>query len=165
MLGVFYVAFLASHLVLLRELPLAAGLDYSIGSSFVFLAFAVTWACDTGAYIVGTVAGKHPLIPRVSANKTVEGSIGGLAFAVAGAAVAKYTFAPYLTLGQAAILGMAAGAIGQLGDLVESMIKRDADVKDTSGLIPGHGGVLDRFDGLLFTAPLLYYYLKFVVFQ
>ncbi|MCP4245855.1 MAG: phosphatidate cytidylyltransferase, partial [bacterium] len=77
----------------------------------------------------------------------------------------KYTFAPYLSLGQAAVLGLAAGGIGQLGDLVESMIKRDADVKDTSGLIPGHGGVLDRFDGLLFTAPLLYYYLKFVVFQ
>jgi phosphatidate cytidylyltransferase len=165
MLGVFYVAFLASHLVLLRELPVAAGLDYSLGSSFVFLAFVVTWACDTGAYFVGTAVGKRPLLPRVSAGKTVEGSIGGLAFAVVGAVVAKYTFAPYLSVWQAAVLGLAAGAVGQLGDLVESMIKRDADVKDTSGLIPGHGGVLDRFDGLLFTAPLLYYYLKFVVYS
>jgi phosphatidate cytidylyltransferase len=164
-LGVFYVAYLASHLVLLRELPLTAGLDYAAGSSFVFLAFVVTWACDTGGYFVGMLIGRHPLLPRVSAKKTVEGSIGGLVFAVAGAAVAKYTFAGYLSLSQAVILGAAAGVIGQGGDLFESLIKRDADVKDTSGLIPGHGGVLDRFDGLLFTAPLLYYYLKFIVFK
>jgi phosphatidate cytidylyltransferase len=165
MLGVFYVAFLASHLIALRELPLAVSLDYSMGKSFVFLAFVITWACDTGAYIVGTFWGKRPLIPRVSAKKTVEGSIGGLAFAVAGAIVASYTFAEYLNIWQAVILGLAAGLFGQLGDLVESMIKRDAVIKDTSGLIPGHGGVLDRFDGLLFTAPLLYYYLKFVIFK
>jgi phosphatidate cytidylyltransferase len=165
MFGVLYVAYLASHLILLRELPIVTGLDYAMGSSFVFLAFLVTWAGDTGAYIVGSAMGKRPLLPRVSAKKTVEGAIGGSAFAVAGAIVARYTFAGYLDLGQAVILGVAAGAIGQVGDLFESLIKRDADVKDTSGLIPGHGGVLDRFDGLLFTAPLLYYYLKFVVFN
>jgi len=164
-LGVFYVAFLASHLVMLRELPRTVGVDYSMGRAFVFLTFVVTWAGDTGAYIVGTFFGKHPLIPRVSAKKTKEGSVGGLLFAVAGAVVAKYTFADFLSLSQAVILGVAAGCIGQLGDLVESMIKRDADVKDTSGIIPGHGGTLDRFDGLLFTAPLMYYYLKFVIFQ
>ena len=165
MLGVFYVAFLASHLVLLRELPLSVGLDYSKGSSFVFLAFIVTWACDTGAYFVGTLFGRHPLLPRVSEKKTIEGSIGGLVFAVAGALLGRAWFADYLGLGQAVILALAVGVIGQVGDLVESMIKRDADVKDTSGLIPGHGGVLDRFDGLFFTVPLLFYYLKFVVFQ
>jgi phosphatidate cytidylyltransferase len=163
--GVLYVAYLASHLVMLRELPLLVGLDYAMGSSFVFLAFLVTWAGDTGAYIVGSAMGKRPLLPRVSAKKTVEGAIGGLAFAVAGAVLARYTFAGYLDTVQAVILGVAAGTIGQLGDLFESMIKRDADVKDTSGLIPGHGGVLDRFDGLLFTAPLLYYYLKFAIFN
>jgi len=164
-LGVFYVAYLASHLVLLRELPLAVGLDYAVGSSFVFLAVVVTWACDTGAYFVGMLVGKRPLIPRVSAKKTVEGSIGGLIFAVAGAVVAKYTFAGYLDLLQAIVLGVVAGGVSQIGDLFESLIKRDADVKDTSDLIPGHGGVLDRFDGLLFTAPLLYYYLKFIILQ
>ena len=134
-------------------------------SSFVFLAFVVTWACDTGAYIVGSGLGKRPLLPRVSAKKTVEGAVGGMVFAIAGAVVARYTFAGYLDLSQSVILGVAAGVLGQIGDLFESLIKRDADVKDTSGLIPGHGGVLDRFDGLLFTGPLLYYYLKFVVFQ
>jgi phosphatidate cytidylyltransferase len=164
-LGVLYVAYLASHLVMLRELPRVVGVEYALGRSFVFLAFVVTWAGDTGAYIVGTFWGKHPLLPRVSAKKTREGSIGGLMFAVAGALVSKYTFAQYLDLSQAVVLGVAAGCIGQLGDLVESMIKRDADVKDTSGIIPGHGGTLDRFDGLLFTAPLIYYYLKFVIFQ
>jgi phosphatidate cytidylyltransferase len=164
-LGVLYVAFLASHLIMLRELPLTAGVDYAMGRSFVFLAIVITWAGDTGAYIVGTCFGKHPLLPRVSAKKTIEGSIGGLLFAVTGAIVAKYTFAGYLSLTQAAILGAAAGCIGQLGDLVESMIKRDANVKDTSGIIPGHGGTLDRFDALLFTAPLIYYYLQFVIFK
>lgn len=165
MLGVFYVAYLASHLILLRELPIIAGLDYSMGSSFVFLAFLVTWANDTGAFMVGSAIGRHPLLSRVSANKTVEGSLGGMAFAVAGAVVASYTFAGYLDLAQALILGVAAGVIGQIGDFFESLIKRDAEVKDTSDLIPGHGGVLDRFDGLLFTAPLLYYYLKFAVLK
>jgi phosphatidate cytidylyltransferase len=165
MLGVFYIAFLASHLVLLRELPLSVGLDYSIGSSFVFLAFMITWACDTGAYIVGTLIGKHSLLPRVSEKKTIEGSLGGLVFAIGGALLGRAWFADFLGLQQAVILALAAGVICQIGDLVESMIKRDADVKDTSGLIPGHGGVLDRFDGLFFTAPLLFYYLKFVVLQ
>jgi phosphatidate cytidylyltransferase len=165
MLGVIYVAFLASHLVLLRELPYVAGLDYSVGSSMVFLTFIVTWSCDTGAYIIGTLIGKHQLIPRISAKKTVEGSIGGVAFAVLGSVAAKFAFVDYLNFWQAALLGIAVGGIGQLGDLVESMIKRDADVKDTSGTIPGHGGVLDRFDSLLFTAPLLYYFFRFVIFR
>jgi phosphatidate cytidylyltransferase len=164
-LGVLYVAFLASHLIRLRELPLAVGLDYSTGSSFVFLAFIVTWSCDTGAYFVGTLLGKRPLLPRVSEKKTLEGAVGGLVFAVAGALLAKYWFSGYLGLWQAVVLGVAAGLVCQIGDLVEAMIKRDAAVKVTSGLIPGHGGVLDRFDGLFFTVPLLFYYLKFFVLK
>ncbi len=164
LLGVLYVSFLASHMLLLRELPVSAGLDYSQGSSFVFLVFVITWACDTGAYTVGTLLGKRPLLPRVSQKKTIEGSIGGLLCAVAGAVVARYTFAGFLSLTQALILGLMAGIVGQLGDLVESMIKRDAEIKDTSGTIPGHGGVLDRFDSLLFTSPLVYYFLKFAIF-
>jgi phosphatidate cytidylyltransferase len=163
LLGVMYVAYLGSYLVLLRELPLATGRDYADGSSFVFLVFVVTWAGDTGAYIVGSTLGRHPLLPRVSAKKTIEGSVGGLVFAVGGAVAAAYTFAGYLDVTHAVVLGVAAGVVGQLGDLFESLLKRDADVKDTSELIPGHGGALDRFDGLLFTAPLLYYYLKYTV--
>lgn len=165
MLGVIYVAYLISHVVLLRELPHEAGLPYSAGSSFVFLAFVSTWACDTGAYFVGTWAGRHPLLPRVSAAKTREGAIGGAIFSVGAVVVARYTFAPYLETWQAVVLGLVASGAAIAGDLVESMIKRDADMKDASGTIPGHGGVLDRFDSLLFTAPLIYYFLKFIIFK
>ena len=164
-LGVIYVAFLSTHLILLRELPLTANLDYSFGASFVFLAAIVTWAGDTGAYIVGSSIGKRPLIPRISANKTREGSWGGLVFSVVAALVARETFAPYLEIWHALVLGTLAGIVGQLGDLFESLIKRGAEIKDTSHMIPGHGGVLDRFDSLLFTAPLIYYFIKFVVFK
>ena len=100
-----------------------------------------------------------------SEKKTREGSIGGLVFAVLGALVARWWFAPYLDLWEALVLGVIAGTVGQLGDLFESLIKRDADIKDTSEMIPGHGGVLDRFDSLLFTSPLIYYFIKFVVFK
>ncbi|MDH3197072.1 MAG: phosphatidate cytidylyltransferase [Candidatus Krumholzibacteria bacterium] len=161
--GVIYVAFLSSHMVLLRELPRGLGLPYAEGSAFVFLAFAVTWSGDTGAYLVGRTVGRHPLLPRISRGKTVEGAVGGAVFAVFGALVARYTFAPFLGTVSAVALGLCATLAGLGGDLTESMIKRDADVKDASGVIPGHGGVLDRFDSLLFTAPLIYYFLKFFI--
>jgi phosphatidate cytidylyltransferase len=164
-LGVIYVAFLGSHLIMLRELPLVLNMDYGIGSSFVFLAFILTWAGDTGAYVIGTSIGRHPLIPRISEKKTREGSVGGLAFAIGAAVVARATIAPYLSLWQALVLGALTGIVGQLGDLFESLIKRDAEIKDTSATIPGHGGVLDRFDSLLFTSPLIYYFIKFLVFK
>lgn len=163
-LGILYIAYLASYLVLLRELPGSVGREYELGSSFVFLAFLITWSNDTMAYTVGILVGRTPLFPRVSGKKTWEGSIGGLAGAVAAALIARSTFAPFLLLWHALVLGFFGGIIGQLGDLVESMIKRDAALKDTSKTIPGHGGVLDRFDSLLFTSPFLYYFLKYVVF-
>lgn len=164
-LGVIYVAFLGSHLILLREYPISANMDYSLGSSFVFLAFIVTWAGDTGAYVVGSVVGKRPLIPRISEKKTREGSLGGLLFSIAGALIAMQTFAPYLALWHAVVLGLLAGVLGQLGDLFESLIKRDVEIKDASAMIPGHGGILDRFDSLLFTAPFIYYFVRFVIFR
>lgn len=163
-LGIIYISYLASHLILLRELPLGIGRGYELGSSFVFLAFLITWSGDTMAYAVGILIGKHPLFPRVSGKKTWEGSIGGLIASVAAALIARGTFAPYLLLWHALVLGFFGAVIGQLGDLVESMIKRDAALKDASSTIPGHGGVLDRFDSLLFTAPVLYYFLKYIVF-
>lgn len=164
-LGVIYVAFLTSHIVLLRELPLLIDVPYSLGSSFVFLAFVVTWSSDTGAYFVGTLVGRRPLLPRISENKTREGAVGGVASAILGALIAKYTFAGYLAVWQALLLGVLGSVVGLAGDLVESMIKRDVDIKDASETIPGHGGVLDRFDSLLFTGPVIYYILKFVIFK
>ncbi|MBI4720692.1 MAG: phosphatidate cytidylyltransferase [Chitinivibrionia bacterium] len=163
-LGIMYVSYLASHLLLLRELPISIGREYELGSSFVFLVYLVTWSGDTMAYIVGVLIGRRPLLPRVSGKKTWEGSIAGLAASVAGALIARATFAPYLQLWHALVLGVSGGVVAQLGDLFESMIKRDASLKDASSTIPGHGGVLDRFDGLLFSAPFIYYFLKYVVF-
>jgi phosphatidate cytidylyltransferase len=163
--GIVYVAYLGSHLVLLRELPLQIDRPYALGARFVFLAFAVTWASDTGAYAVGSLIGKRPLLPRVSRSKTWEGAVGGVVFAALAGWVASITFAGFLHAGWAIVLGALCSVIGLLGDLFESMLKRDAEIKDTSQIIPGHGGVLDRFDSLLFTVPLIYYFLKFVIFQ
>jgi phosphatidate cytidylyltransferase len=163
--GVIYVAYLSSHFVLLRELPNLVGMPYAAGASFVFLVVVVTWAADTGAYAVGSLFGAHTLLPRVSRHKTWEGALGGVLFGAAAGAAASFTFAGFLALWQGLVVGTLAALVGLLGDLFESMLKRDAEIKDTSQLIPGHGGVLDRFDSLLFTAPLIYYFLKFVIFQ
>lgn len=163
-LGVIYIAYLGSHLILLREYPLTVNMDYGVGSALVFLAFIITWAGDTGAYAVGSLFGRHKLLPRISEKKTREGAAGGLVFSVAAAFLARATFAPFLDVWHAALLGVLAGIVGQLGDLFESLVKREVEVKDASDMIPGHGGVLDRFDSLLFTAPLTYYFIKFVVF-
>jgi len=163
--GIVYVAYLGAHLVLLRELPLQVNQPYVLGARAVFLAFALTWASDTGAYVVGSLVGKRPLLPRVSRSKTWEGAMGGVAFAALAGWLASITFADFLHPAWAVILGALCSVIGLLGDLFESMLKRDAEIKDSSRLIPGHGGVLDRFDSLLFTVPLIYYFLKFVIFQ
>jgi len=163
--GVIYVAFLASHMVLLRELPRLVDLPYAQGASFVFLAFALTWASDTGAFAVGSLIGRTRLLPRVSEKKTWEGAFGGVAFAGLAGWVASHTFAPYLDTPRAIAAGGLVSLVGLLGDLFESMLKRDAEVKDSGHIIPGHGGVLDRFDSLLFTVPLIYYFLKFVIFK
>lgn len=163
--GVIYVAFLASHMVLLRELPRLVEQPYELGASFVFFAFAVTWASDTGAFAVGRLFGRTPLLTRVSRNKTWEGAFGGVAFAGLAGWAASQTFAPYLDAPRAIAVGGLASLVGLLGDLFESMLKRDAEVKDSGRIIPGHGGVLDRFDSLLFTVPLIYYFLKFVIFK
>ena len=163
--GVLYVGWLSSHFVLLRELPWQVGRAYQDGASFVLLAFFLTWSCDTGAYTVGRLFGRNRPWVQISPRKSVEGSFGGLAFAVAAAFVARAWFAPYLTLRDAAVLGLLVGVFAQVGDLVESLLKRDAQHGDSSDMIPGHGGILDRFDSLYFGAPIVYYYLKLLVFR
>jgi phosphatidate cytidylyltransferase len=165
MFGVLYVGWLSAHLVLLRELPWRAGTPYAEGASYVLLAFFITWSCDTGAYAVGRMLGRNRPWTRISPRKSVEGAIGGLAAAVVAPLIARVWFAPYLGLLDAAILGALVGVFAQVGDLVESLLKRDARHGDSSDLIPGHGGILDRFDSLYFAAPLVFYYLKLVVFR
>jgi phosphatidate cytidylyltransferase len=164
LLGTLYVAWLASHLVALRELPLLLGRPAALGALLVGFVFVTTWMADTGAYVVGSLWGRHKLAPRISPGKSVEGAVGGVAFAVAaGWVVARVFLSGTLTPLAGAALGGVAALVGLAGDLAESLLKRDAHVKDASGAIPGHGGMLDRFDSVLFSAPLLYYVLRFFV--
>ncbi len=162
--GVFYVGWLGTHLVFLRELPLKVGTEYADGAKYVLLPFVLAWASDTAAYLGGRFFGKTKLFPRVSPNKSLEGSAFSLLSAPLVAWLAKLTFAPFLRLTDVFVLGFLCVVASQLGDLVESMIKREANVKDSSNLIPGHGGLLDRFDSILFAAPVVYYYLAIVTF-
>jgi phosphatidate cytidylyltransferase len=164
LLGVLYVAWLSSHLVLLRELPHVVGRSYHLGFELVMLVFLLTWMSDTGAYAVGSLIGRHKLAPRISPGKSIEGACGGLLFAILAGVLAARTFMRGdLSPVAGASLGAVAGILGQIGDLAESQLKRDAQVKDASSAIPGHGGALDRFDSVLFSAPLIYYLLRFVV--
>ncbi len=161
--GIMYIGWLGSHLVLLRELPTSLGLNDHIGARLVFMVALLTWATDTAAYLFGVALGRHKLIPRISPNKTVEGAVGGLLGAALVGWLLSRGMVPFVTPLAGIILGLVVGVMAQLGDLVESLIKRDAGIKDTAELIPGHGGVLDRFDSMLFTAPVVYYYFRFFI--
>ena len=137
---------------------------YRWGGFTVIVLFASIWLCDSAAYFAGRGLGRHKLFERVSPNKTWEGAAAGFIAAVVAFALGREWVLPYLTMPQAIVCGSIVGVFGQIGDLAESLLKRDAGVKDSSNLIPGHGGVLDRFDSLMFVAPLLYFYFDFVLF-
>jgi len=117
------------------------------------------WVTDTGAYYTGKSIGKHKFAPSISPNKTWEGTIGGLVAAILAAVAFKLFILAFLTWTDVFALALLGGFWGQLGDLLESAVKRSADVKDSGSLLPGHGGVMDRFDSLIFTAPMYYLYL------
>ena len=124
----------------------------------LLLVFVLLWANDTFAYLTGRLLGKHKLFPRISPGKTIEGSIGGLVLTLTGIAVFSH-FADWLPMKAAIGMGAIAVVFGTLGDLCESMLKRQAGVKDSGRLIPGHGGILDRFDSVLFSIPFICIYL------
>lgn len=163
--GIFYVGWLMSHLILLREMPVTLHRNYEIGATYALLPFLLAWSNDTAAYFIGGKLGRRPLIPRVSPKKTWEGTIGGGIFSIIILFVfAKLLFTQwfyYLNVFDCIVLGLLCGVAAPVGDLVESLLKRDALVKDASNTIPGHGGILDRFDSILFCAPIVYYYLRF----
>lgn len=183
--GVMYVGVFLASLTGLRELfgaefpyhlaiqfvPDAAPLyddslrsiTYAWGGWTIVAILVSIWMCDTMAYFGGLTMGKHKLFPRVSPNKSWEGAVWGFVGAVATMTIFRATLLPYLALHQALIIGVMIGVFGQIGDLIESLLKRDAGVKDSSAIIPGHGGVFDRFDSLIFVAPMLYLYIDFVV--
>jgi phosphatidate cytidylyltransferase len=133
------------------------------GGCTIIALFASIWLCDTAAYFGGLTLGRHKLFERVSPKKTWEGAAFGFVFAVFTMIIAKNLFLEYLAMSHAIVLGIIVGVFGQVGDLVESRFKRDAGVKDSSALIPGHGGVYDRFDSLVFISPIVYLYIDFVV--
>ncbi len=135
-----------SHAVLLRQLPHGNGIviDVMIG----------TFLADTGAYFGGRLFGRRPLAPDISPNKTVEGLVCGMLVAIVAVFFASFYQQPWMTSGHALLLGLAIAVLGPIGDLFESLVKRSAGAKDSSGLLPGHGGVLDRVDALLPVFPI-----------
>ena len=125
----------------------------------ILMLLALIWATDSGAYYTGKTWGKHKFAPSISPNKTWEGTVGGVLFALIVAVIFKHSVLTDLTWVDAGVLALLGGVWGQLGDLLESAFKRNAGVKDSGSLLPGHGGMLDRFDSLIFTAPAYYLYL------
>jgi len=161
--GLFYPTVFFSFHILIRELPHSLdNIDYAAGGRWILFMLVTIWICDTAAYFIGSAIGKHKLFPRVSPNKTVEGAIAGFIFAIITAYIFHIIYIKQLSLVDCLIIGVIVGILGQVGDLVESLFKRDVGVKDTSGILPGHGGFLDRFDAPLFVAPLVYLYLRFI---
>ena len=164
-LGPVYVGFLLAHALMLREIT---GSDAAIGEtdaashlgrSWLLFALLTTFAVDTGAYLVGRTVGRRPMVPSISPNKTWEGSIGGFASAVGAALALGLVFDLGVPVWQQVVIGAVIGVVAQWGDLIESKLKRIADVKDAGSIIPGHGGILDRLDSILLTIPAVYYLL------
>lgn len=151
--GILYVAWFLSFMIKIRYL---AG-----GLSLFTAVLLITKPGDIGAYLVGTRFGKHPLIPRISPKKSVEGAAGGLFFSILGAFASRpFLNLPYLYL---AFIGICLGLLGQLGDLFESLMKRDCGIKDSGSIFPGMGGALDLIDSLLFTTPAFYFFMSIIL--
>jgi phosphatidate cytidylyltransferase len=158
--GVAYIALLMLHFIWLRNLEgsvTVASRTMNLGAWYVMFVLLTSWALDTGAYFSGKFYGRHKLAPSLSPGKTWEGSIGGFACALIVAAVVGAVI--HMPQPHALILGALIGVFGQVGDLTESAIKREIGVKDFGALLPGHGGVMDRLDSLLFTAPIAFWYI------
>ncbi len=153
--GIVYVAVLISTLVLLRG-------STDSGISWIFFTLAMVAICDTGAYYAGTYLGKHKLCPSVSPGKTIEGFIGGMVFVLVAGLLAKHWFFPSFAWGSTILFLITISIVGPCGDLFESVLKRTGGIKDSGSIIPGHGGVLDRIDALLFVAPVALFFQTYI---
>lgn len=151
--GLFYVAGFLSFQWLLRT--------EALGMEYIFLLYTSVWLADGGAFYIGTYMGKHKLYPSISPNKTWEGAYGSLLGGALGAVIIKTIFNMPVSFTGAAAIGAVIGVSALIGDLIESMFKRDAGVKDSSVFIPGHGGVLDKLDGMLIAGPVLYIIVRY----
>lgn len=153
LLGILYIGWMFSFLILIREMT-------AHGAYLFFLIIAI-WACDTTAYLVGTSVGRIKLSPFISPRKTVEGAVSGFVVSVLAASVFSKLIG--MSMFHGVVLGVIIGIVAQVSDLVESLIKRDAGVKDSSNILPGHGGILDRMDSFILAAPIMYYYISWFV--
>jgi phosphatidate cytidylyltransferase len=149
-LAFLYIPLLLMHLVMLRQGP--------YGVQWLLVIMLIVMTNDSAAYYSGCAFGKHRLYPLVSPKKSIEGALGGLLGSIGGTLLARITFFPQLTLLDALLTAVFIGMLGQAGDLFESLLKRSFGVKDSGTSIPGHGGVLDRLDSIIFAAPATYYY-------
>ena len=156
--GPIYVGFLMGHVLVLRDL---GGGDI-LGRDWVLFALLVTFATDTGAFLVGKAIGRHPMSLRISPNKTWEGAAGGFCLAMIAAGVLPQWLELGLFRWQLWVIGATVGVVAQTGDLLESKLKRISGVKDAGGMIPGHGGILDRLDSLVISLPAVYYLVTLV---
>ncbi len=153
--GALFAGWMPAHLALIRGLR-------PHGEAFAFLTFTAVWAMDTAAYAAGRGFGRHALAPTLSPTKTWEGAVAGFFAAITvSITFQKFLLSEAVTPLQAVVIGMIIGSMGQLSDLAESMVKRDAGAKDSGALLPGHGGVFDRFDSYILCAPAVYYALSF----
>ena len=151
--GSIYLGYLLSFILAVKDLP--------NGNYYLISLLIITWANDTGAYLIGTKFGKNKIFPQISPKKTIEGSIGGIIFGIAATFASKNWL--NLTFNELLSLGLIISIIAQVGDLFESVLKRGSGIKDSGTLIPGHGGILDSLDSLIFTAPIFYYYMTFLI--
>lgn len=164
-----YVGWLLSYYILIRvlETPLEGGwlafLKMDPGAAWIYFILAITWLQDAGAYFIGRSWGRHKLAPIVSPGKTWEGAIGGIATAIVAAMICILILGLPISYSVAAFLGLIGGIVGLIGDLAESLIKRRIGIKDMGNVIPGHGGILDRVDSIMFTAPIIYYLILLLV--
>ncbi|RKD27750.1 phosphatidate cytidylyltransferase [Caminicella sporogenes DSM 14501] len=151
LLGFLYVSVFLLHIIYISDMNV---------KNFIWFPFITAWATDTFAYFTGYFFGRKKLIPQVSPKKTVEGSIGGIIGSIIVSLVFSYIFMPKFIL-HSVVIGLIGSIFSQIGDLIASKIKRYVGIKDFGNIIPGHGGVLDRFDSIILTAPIIYYYLIF----
>ena len=152
--GIVYIPLFLSCLVLIR--------NGENGTEWIFLILILIMMGDTGAFYTGTYLGRHKLSPFVSPGKTMEGAAGGLVANLLGGILFKYYFMPHLHWGLCLIFFICIGLAGQVGDLFESLFKRVSGVKDSGNILPGHGGMLDRIDALLFASPVAYLFIKYI---
>ncbi len=161
-LGALIISIFYSTLIGIREFFIHYGdEEYVKGAYVIIVLLSSIWICDSVAYFAGTAWGKHRLLERISPKKSWEGAIWGFFSAVLTFILGKLIVLDFLNWNDIIYLGLIVGMVGQIGDLVESMFKRDVGIKDSSNILPGHGGILDRFDSLLFIAPFVYFYLYY----